>query len=268
MTWPWSFLSLHVGAASGRNSEIPKSHPAAQEGKYLIRLSAAPVRSIRPVWKSLKLSFRHNAYSKINSREGAKMGKISVFCLIGVLCIASLAHGSQPMEALQGPMGEILAILKDPQFEDVSLKQVQRDKVFAIIREVFDFEELAKRTLAANWRRFTEKERAEFTDIFAEFLGNTYLDRIQKNYRDQEIIYLGQDLQTETKARIQTKIIADTGEIPVTYSMIRRDAGWRVYDIVIEGVSLVKNYRTQFRSILLKETPQELIERLKRKIDA
>ena len=190
---------------------------------------------------------------------------ILVFLFIGIPSL--VAHSAQqPLDALQGPIDQVIAILNDPQYQDVTHKDLERQKIWKIIRELFDFTEMAKRSLARNWRTFTPEQRKRFSGIFAEFLGNTYLDKMQKGYQNERVIYMKQEMVTDSKALVKTKILRENLEMPVNYSMRMRKGTWKVYDVNIEGVSLVKNYRTQFGKILLKKTPDQLIERLKEKV--
>lgn len=195
------------------------------------------------------------------------MKKIIPILVVLLIGTSSLAQSAQPLDALRGPVDNIISVLNDPQYEDSAKRDVEREKIWKIIRKLFDFTEMAKRTLARNWRSFTPQERKEFTQVFAEFLGNTYIDKIQKDYREETVVYVKQETVTDSKALVTTKIVRETLEIPVNYSMKLRDGVWRVYDVNIEGVSLVKNYRTQFNKILLSKSASHLIERLKKKIE-
>jgi phospholipid transport system substrate-binding protein len=179
------------------------------------------------------------------------------------------AAAGEPMDVLKAPMDEALAVLRDPQYktDDPAKKAEQREKFWAIIKPVFDFEELAKRTLARNWRKFDAAQQAAFTDVFAELLGNIYVDRIQGGYND-ETIEFGDQIKHESRplAVVKTFIVSARNRIPVDYSMIETDGTWRVYDVKVEGISLVKNYRSQFKEILSKDSPDQLIEMLKKKV--
>jgi phospholipid transport system substrate-binding protein len=132
---------------------------------------------------------------------------------------------------------------------------------------MFNFDEISRRAVARNWRDFSDAEKKQFTDVFAEFLGNTYIDKIQGEYHNEKIVYLSQDYYSDQYAEVKTQILRESVEIPVNYRLIKgQDGSWHVYDIIVEGVSLVKNYRTQFASILKKETPAQLIKRLNEKL--
>lgn len=190
---------------------------------------------------------------------------IPVFILIFIY-MTPRAYGLEPMEELRKPIDQVIRILRDPQYIDDAQKKLQHDKIWKIVQELFDFKEISKRSLARNWLIFTLQERKEFTDIFAEFLGDIYIDKIQGEYHNEKVVYLGQEMITDSKAIVKTKILRETLEIPIDYRMLMRKGNWKVYDVNIEGVSLVKNYRTQFSETLLSETPAQLIERVRKKI--
>lgn len=170
------------------------------------------------------------------------------------------------METLKGPVNEVLQILQDPQYESPGRRQVQRDKIWDVTRDIFDFTEMAKRALARSWRDFTPPQRKEFTHLFSELTANNYLDQIKGTYTDLAVEFLGEEMLSGTKAMVKTKIRRKEIETPVDYRMLRENGRWLVYDVNIEGVSLVQNYRSQFREILFKETPEQLIQKLKVKL--
>ena len=189
--------------------------------------------------------------------------------MIAVLFIgmASLAYSIEPINVIKEPVDKVIGILRDPQFKDDTQKEVQREKIWEIVQGFFDFKEIAKRTLAQNWKIFTPQQRKEFTDVFGEFLGKIYIDKMQGQYHDETVTYLGQEMITDSQAVVKTRILRKTVEIPIHYSMRLNQGDWKIYDMNIEGVSLVKNYRIQFRKTLLKESPAELIERLRKKVE-
>lgn len=181
------------------------------------------------------------------------------------ICIPSLAHSARPIDVLKGAIDESINILKDPQYRKVAQKDLQHEKLWKIIQRVFDFKEFSKRVLGSNWKKFTPEQRKEFTNVFAEFLSKNYLRKIQERYKEEKVIFLSQDLSTDSKALVKTKILFKSLEVPVNIRMLRRNGVWRVYDVVILGVSASKNYWAQFKVILLKDSPAQLITRLKKK---
>jgi phospholipid transport system substrate-binding protein len=189
----------------------------------------------------------------------------AIFALIvGIPCSAS---GIEPLDALKVPVDQVLGILNDPQYQDAALKDAQREKIWETIGQVFDFEIMGKLALARNWKKFSVQQRKEFSGLFAELLESTYVDKIQGGYEEEKVLYLGQQMVSDSKARVTTKILRSSMDIPIVYSMLKRSDFWKVYDVRIEGVSLIKNYRTQFSHILAKGSPAQLIERLKHKIE-
>ena len=180
---------------------------------------------------------------------------------------SGLSAATSPMESLKIPIETVLSLLKDPKYKDPDQRQQQRDKIFAITRKLFDYTEMSKRTLARNWKSFSPQEQLKFADVFADHLSNSYMDKIQGEYKGETIIFLGQEMVADGKAMVTTKVQRQPSDISVDYSMLLVDNQWRVYDVNIEGVSLIKNYRTQFDQILVKESPAQLIERLKKKVD-
>ena len=196
--------------------------------------------------------------------------RLCAIILIGFLLIVSqTATAGEPTEVIKGPMDEALALLRDPQYktDDPAKKAEQRQKFWSLIEPVFDFRVLSQRTLARNWKKFNEAQQAEFAQVFGDMLGNIYVDRIQGGYSD-ETVEFGSERIHDSKplAVVKTFIVSSRNRIPVDYSLIKKDGNWRVYDVKVEGVSLVKNYRSQFKEILAKESPDQLIERLKKKV--
>ncbi len=187
-----------------------------------------------------------------------------IFALI--VTIPCSANGIEPLDALKLPVDQVLGILNDPQYQDAVQRNAQREKIWETIRQDFDFEIMSQLALARNWEKFTLQQRKEFTGLFAELLENTYVDKIQGGYEEEKVLYLGQKMVSDSKARVTTKILRRNGDIPIVYSMLKRNELWKVYDVNIEGVSLIQNYRTQFGDILAKDSPAQLIERLKQKI--
>ena len=194
----------------------------------------------------------------------------SVLFLAVLLCLAGRSGSAaavSPMEALKIPIETVLGLLKDPKYKDPAHRQQQRNKILEITHKLFDFTEMSKRALARNWKSFSPQEQLQFVDVFADHLSNTYMDKVQGEYKGETIVFLNQEMLTDGKALVTTKVEREPSPISVDYSMLIVDNQWRVYDVNIEGVSLIKNYRTQFDQILTKETPVQLIERLKKKVD-
>jgi phospholipid transport system substrate-binding protein len=173
----------------------------------------------------------------------------------------------RPIETLEKPFNQIIALLKDPTYRGPDKKALQRDKIWEIASPFFDFDEISRRAIGKFWNKFTPDEKKRFTSIFSEFLGNTYIDKIQGEYRNDTIDF-EKELVKGTKALVRTRLRRDTAVIPIDYRMQQVDGVWKIYDILVEnGVSIVKNYYVQFNSVLRDGTPAQLIDRLEKKLD-
>jgi phospholipid transport system substrate-binding protein len=195
------------------------------------------------------------------------MRNILIGCFLVLTAIPALADGDQPIQALRKGVEEGLRILKNPEFNDADRKDAQLQKLRMILEQLFDFQEFSRRVLASNWKNFTPAQREVFVRVFAEFLGKFYMAKLQERYKDESLIYVGQELKSATRALVNIKVIWKGQQIPVVLRMIKRRGSWKVYDIQILGISAVKNYRAQFQFILQTETPAQVIERLKMKTE-
>ncbi len=196
---------------------------------------------------------------------------LMIFILASFLMGADtgLAVEEPPMESLRKHLDAGLDILKDSCRRGEGLYDRQRDALWESLRGMFNFVEISKRTLARNWLMFSPAQRKEFTEIFSDILGYTYVGKIQEHYQGEDILYLKQEVDpSRPRAMVETKLVNENRSISIIYNLHRKKKQWLVYDVKVEGVSLVKNYRTQFNKILFKEKPEALIERLKKKRDA
>jgi phospholipid transport system substrate-binding protein len=202
----------------------------------------------------------------MKSNRSILSGIIAPLALFLLVTATAAAAPPAPLEAIKGPINTVIAILNDPVYKDDTRKAEQREKIWQSVSGIFDFNEISMRAVARNWRKFTPEERKQFAAVFSKFLGNTYVDKIQGEYHNEEIVYVGQEIVKEGRALAKTIIKRETLEIPVDYRLKLMDGQWRVYDVSVEGISLVKNYRTQFAQLLKKESPAELIKRLEKKL--
>lgn len=189
---------------------------------------------------------------------------ISLLTILFVFTFSSLLWAESPGEVIVETVNKGLEILRDPSLQDVGKISERRQKMWDILTPVFNFEEISRRALGQHWKNRTAKERKEFILIFTNNLKNTYLYKTD-SYANEKIIYLRENRQGNC-SKVQTNFVTTEGKkIAVDYSMHRIDNTWKVYDITIEGVSMVSNYRSQFNSILHKSSFEELIQKLKEK---
>ena len=195
--------------------------------------------------------------------------RLWAFILCSILSMTghAVAVGeTRPMETLQGPIDEIIRILNDPTYKSGALKSEQRDKIWEIARPVFNFNEISRRAIGKPWARFSPEEKERFSTVFSEFLGSTYIDKLQGEYNNEQIDF-EKELVKGSKALVRTRLRRKNFEIPIDYRMHNVSGSWKIYDILLEnGVSLVKNYRVQFTSMLKTKTPAQLIEELEKKL--
>jgi len=174
------------------------------------------------------------------------------------------AAAGVPTDQLRGAVDRVLKTLEDPSFKGEGKVAERRVAVRKIANEIFDFGEIAKRSMARHWQPLTEAQRGEFVGLFADLLERSYISKIE-TYGGEKIQYSGERVDGEY-ATVSTKIITKNGtEVPVDYRMIKRADRWLVYDVSIEGVSLVSNYRTQFNKIIQTSSYNELVSKLKNK---
>jgi phospholipid transport system substrate-binding protein len=174
------------------------------------------------------------------------------------------AMAGEPTQQIKQTTDKILSILADSNLKNPSRAQERKQWVSQAIGERFDWEELARRSLAQHWAQRTPDEKKEFIQLYRELLERTYLNKVQ-DYSGETVRYEGENIESDyatVKVRILT---AKNTEISVDYRVMKKENHWLVYDISIEGVSLVNNYRSQFNSILQKSTYEELVKKLKEK---
>lgn len=182
--------------------------------------------------------------------------------MLALLLAAAPASAATPTETLKAYGDVVLKILEDPALKSPERKQDRRTAVRKVAEEVFDVGETAKRALGPHWQQRTPAEREEFTQLFADLLESTYIARIDE-YGGEGIRYTGEKIDGDT-AIVQSRVLTKKKtEVPVDARMIRRGDKWYIYDVMIEGVSLVNNYRTQFDRIIRSASYAELVKRLR-----
>lgn len=169
-----------------------------------------------------------------------------------------------PLELVQTTIDEALDILQDPTLKAEAKKTERREKIRTVLLDVFDMDTVAALSLSTYRKKFSPEELEKFTEVFSRLLFVTYISHIEI-YSDEEVQIGEPKTVTATKIVVPTTILSKNGPIPVDYSLFKAGDHWKVYDVKIEGVSLVKNYRSQFREILVKRKPAELIKQLEKK---
>ncbi len=175
------------------------------------------------------------------------------------------ANAAAPMDAVQMQINMVLDVLRDPELKAESAKERRKERVWSIIERGFDFDELSKRILSRNWKKLNPDQQKEFSLLIGRLLGNIYMDRLMK-YTNEKVVFTKESMLSEMRAEVHSKIISQSKEIPLHYKMLLKNGEWKVYDLTIEGVSLVKNYRSQFKNILKKNSPEKMLQILRKKV--
>jgi len=181
-----------------------------------------------------------------------------------MLCIAGDVFAGLPTDQLKASIDKVLNVLNDKTLKAPAMKAQRREVLMNLSTEVFDWNEMSKRSLGIYWKDRTPDEQKEFVKLFTVLLENTYMDKIE-SYSGEKILYSKEAVEDQY-ALVETKIITkqDT-EVAVNYWMLNKSGRWFVYDISVEGISLVKNYRTQFNEIMARSSYQYLLKKLKEK---
>ncbi|MCL1939279.1 MAG: ABC transporter substrate-binding protein [Desulfovibrionaceae bacterium] len=197
-------------------------------------------------------------------------------CLLSVcfalsLCLFAQAKAdaaSEAHQALESTVNQVLDELKKPEWKNPAGRDAMQAKVESIILTLFSFEELSMRTVGPNWKNFSPDQKKRFMDAFEDLLRERYLGALE-GYNGEIVTYVketpvgsaGDKVQIDTTVNIKNKTV------PVSYRMLRGDGRWMVYDIIIEGVGMVQNYRSQFQVVLQKGDPEELITLVRAKAE-
>ena len=190
-----------------------------------------------------------------------------LFCVVTVfslgLVVPTASATPDPTEQLRPFLKKVTDTLADPVLKTIPKKE-RAERLVTVVRERFDFREMSKRVLGQQWRKLDDKEQARFEDLFTDLLQYAYVDKIEE-YSGQKVEYVQQRIKAN-RAEVQTLLVDKDKSIPVSYIMLLRGQDWMAYDIVVEGVSLVRNYMEQFNEILRKDGYPGLIKQIEEKI--
>ena len=176
-------------------------------------------------------------------------------------------YAGAPLDTVQTNVNKVLDVLRDPKLKAESAKETKKEKLEAFYEQMFDEVELSMRSLGVNWKKLSPAQQQEVIQLYRQVLEKAYIDKILSySYANEKIVFSKENMLSNNQAEVQTKVITSSKEIPIFYRVILKDGTWKVYDVVVENVSLVQNYRSQFNSILAKNTPDQLLEILRKKV--
>lgn len=190
---------------------------------------------------------------------------LGLFLLI-LFCFSVISvHAGEPTEQLKTDVDAIITILNDKNL----VQEHKNRKIVDLIRQRFDFQTMSQWILALNWRKATSAQQEQFINLFTQLLESTYMGRIEAytgNYSQNNVKYTEEQIK-KGRALVKTLILTENNEIPVDYKLSRRNGEWQVYDVVIEEVSLVSNYRSTYGELVDREGFEGLFDRMERKIE-
>ena len=187
---------------------------------------------------------------------------LSFFVLTCSVVFSSPGQASEiPTEVVRSTLTEVFRILKDEKLKDPAKLIPRRHMLEEVIASHFDYAEMSKRALAAHWNPLTTGEQTEFVELFKSFLSDRYAEKIE-GYSGEQVGYLSERIEGNY-AEVRTELRTTKVKVPMDYRLHMKDGTWHAYDLVVDGVSLVKNYRSQFEKIIRTSSYQELVRRLR-----
>jgi phospholipid transport system substrate-binding protein len=187
--------------------------------------------------------------------------RIVGFGFVFIFFFSLAAHAGAPLDATKEGVNKVLDVLRNKSLS----KTVKKERLESIYGDMFDEVELARLSLGRNWNRLNASQRQEFVPLFRKVLEKAYGDKIL-SYTNEKVDFYRETMLSADRAEVRTRVITSSKEIPIFYRLIMRNGKWKVYDVVIENVSLVQNYRAQFNDILARNSPSQLITILKKKV--
>jgi len=170
------------------------------------------------------------------------------------------------LDTIKLRVNQLFDVLRDPAFQGEAAEELKKKKIWSIFDQTFDYTEFSKRTLSRTWLKLKPDQREEFTKLYKALLDKVYMNRILA-YSDQKVVFERERALAQNRVEVKSKILAGSNRIPINFRMISKNDGWWVYDVVVEGISLVKNYRSQFKRILKRESIEGMFEILRKKVN-
>jgi phospholipid transport system substrate-binding protein len=187
---------------------------------------------------------------------------LSIAAVLIVVCSYRAAGAGEPTEAIREAVNQGVEILKNAKLDDPQQRSQVIDRLRKIVYPLFDFNEMAMRSLGANWRRIDPQQRKEFVSTFTALLEKTYADQIDL-YDGQKVIYTGENIDGNY-AQVDSRVIDKNGQTySVNYRVHKVDGKWKIYDVVAENISVVNNYRSQFNRVIARSSFEELLKTMR-----
>jgi len=191
-------------------------------------------------------------------------GVAGLLLLLGGVAVQPAVAGGAT-EAMKHTIDAVLTTIQDKELKQPGRAEERRKRLEQIVGDRFDYPEMSKRSLGAPWNTLSDKDKQEFVALFQTLLTNSYADKIE-SYSGEGVKYINERAENDY-AEVRTKVLTGKVEIPLDYRLLNKGGDWRVYDVVVDGVSLVNNYRGQFSKILRTSTYADLVDQLRKKSD-
>jgi phospholipid transport system substrate-binding protein len=189
----------------------------------------------------------------------------TMFLLSAVwLSALGLATAGEPTDLVRQITDQVLKILEDPQFQAPNRHAERQERLHKIAEQVFDWQEMARRALAVHWRERTPQEQQEFVRLFRDLVEGTYINRLESAIQEKrEVQYVGEQVDG-SRAAVKTNVVTRRNQqVPIEYRLQKADGRWLIYDVLVEGISLVNNYRSQFNRIITSSSYNDLVQKMK-----
>lgn len=188
---------------------------------------------------------------------------LAVVIWVGLTVVPGYAGA--PTDSMKATIDEVLRIIREKELKQPGKADERRQQLEKVVGARFDYQEMSRRALGAHWNTLSDQEKQEFVGLFRTLLTNSYADKIE-TYSGEGVHYLNERTEKDY-AEVRTKVLSGKTEIPLDYRLINKAEDWRVYDVVVDGVSLVNNYRGQFTKILRSSSYSDLVDQLRKKSD-
>jgi len=208
-------------------------------------------------------SFGHSSLDAPGARMNGRALVGGILAVVVLTGEAPLMAAQTPTDSIRTTFEKVVHVLKDQDLKQPERRQERLKRLEQVMGERISYWELSKRSLGPKWKELSDKDRREFVGLFAQLLRDVYADRIFQ-YTDEQVEYLSERLDGDY-AEVKTNLIGSKVNIPVTYRLMNQSGEWQVYDVVVDGVSTVSNYRGQFTKILQTSSYETLLERLRKK---
>jgi phospholipid transport system substrate-binding protein len=175
-----------------------------------------------------------------------------------------IASAGEPTEVIRQTTDQVSKILEDPGLQGPAKQAERQARLHQIAEQVFDWQAMAQRALAVHWRGRTPQQRQEFVGLFRDLVERTYMNRLETATQEkQDIQYVGEQVDG-SRAAVKTNVVTKRNQqVPIEYRMQKTDGRWKVYDVLVEGISLVNNYRSQFNQIISSSSYDALVQKMK-----